>query len=127
MKQMSKRIYTFVFKKYPTFDEFRKASEACERVTSQMNCLSNWDGIGGPIFNETKVCFNNRGKTADTFLISTRTNVGSCDTRDLPYDLAVRCCLLIFSRFCPGFSLNDFDENEKKWIEAKEFCKDFLV
>lgn len=114
-------------------ERFKAAVQDCrkvcqsERFSSQ---LAGWDGVGDPIFTETQLSFNGVEELAgETFSIEREGTPGiySCKTEGLPYDAAVRCCLLILRHYVPEeIEISDDGRDKDKWINAQDFVNEVL-
>lgn len=106
-----------------TPDRFAELSERCYQVATTIGSkLAGWDGTGEPVFNQSEVSFNNPAPDdGDTFNI-TLNEEGShvIETNDFPYDLIVRCCLLIFKQELGNTMMltSNIPENTLDWIQA---------
>lgn len=84
--------------------------------------IGGWDGTGKPVFSEQEICFNGVfPMQGDTFSIRRDGNARKViNTFGSPYDLAVRCCLVIFKRACEGMHLgSDVDDETMAWEQAR--------
>jgi len=103
--------YTWHMPSNPNRFEFQRAIEECQKVCEYLKTaatpvhLGGWDGSGEPLFTPSLISFNGRHDTAQTFQIRLDgSGPNSCDTDSLQYDIAVRCCLLIFEEQVNGFT-----------------------
>jgi len=104
--------YTWNMPSHPNRIEFERAVEECQRVCQFLETaatpvkLGGWDGHGEPRFLPGIISFNGRGNdSAQTFQIRLDgEGPNACDTDSLQYDIAVRCCLLIFKERVSGFT-----------------------
>ena len=104
--------YTWHMPSNPNRFEFQRAVEDCQRVCNLLETaatpvlLGGWDGSGKPSFLPGIISFNGLGdESAQTFQIRLDgAGPNACDTDSLYYDIAVRCCLLIFKERVNGFT-----------------------
>lgn len=106
-----------------TEQTFSECVTLCRNTIEAIGCdINGWDGTGKPVFSNKEICFNGAlPLNGDTFSIRRDGNVRSViDTNDHPYDLAVRCCLIIFDRACDNMHLgSDVDDETMAWEQAK--------
>jgi len=122
--------YRYGFNRSPSASQFRMASNDCDKLQRALPHIriSGWDRMGGPTFNEMKVCFN--GFNTDgwgTFMLTQHKSHDECETKNLPYDFLVCCCLVAFSHHCPHFVVASQDGfNSEKWNRVRAFCEETL-
>jgi len=106
-----------------TEQTFSRCAMLCHNTIEAIGSeISGWDGTGSPVFSSKEISFNGTlPLNGDTFSIRRDGNVRSViDTHDHPYDLAVRCCLVIFDRACDSMHLgSDVDNETMAWEQAK--------
>lgn len=124
---MSKNKFLFGFDKEPDPDLFSRATRDFAKLLLSVPeiKIAGWDGSGTPTIEEKKVLFNGSGEEAcETFDISCRVFSFTCDTGGKKYDFLVRCCLIIFSHYCPEFHVSYTDKSfveGSKWMDAKKW------
>lgn len=113
-----------------TTEAFKECVTLCQNTIEAIGCsISGWDGTGKPVFSDKEICFNGTiPLSGDTFSIRRDGNVRSViDTGHQPYDLAVRCCLVIFKRACEGMHLGMLvNDEELKWEQAEALVDAFV-
>lgn len=86
--------------KIPTLapDRFAILSKRCEEIINSIGCkLAGWDGTGDPVFSDTEITFNVPHGTEDTFSLTLNGDSNTViETDDEVYNLAIKCCLLVF-------------------------------
>lgn len=104
---------------------FAEAALDCAEICYTIGGLGSWDGSGDPSFNSSSISFNGKDQIGDSFAINRTGSSGrSCNTGGKPYDLAVRCCLLIFKHhFGEDISIHSGGDN---WDFAREKVKSIL-
>ena len=107
-----------------TPNDFALLSRRCEEVVTAIGCkLAGWDGTGEPVFSSSEITFNGiKDESHDTFSI-TLAGDNNCvvETNDHAYDLAVRCCLIIFRReLGSAMTLtSNIPEETLDWVQAE--------
>lgn len=103
-------------------EQFSALAVICKKVTETLGLpLAGWDGTGEPIFSDSEIVFNGRGEAqGDTFCISRTGSFGIMQTYGHDYDLAVRCCLLVFKQALGDdiVIISTVPEDALDWIEA---------
>lgn len=104
---------------------FAKAVEDCDKLRTALKIdIGGWDGEGSPEFSEKGIIFN--GKVAcETFTIEPKKDIDFCKTEGRPYDMLVRCCLIVFRHyFQEKFYVSSDDKviGACKWGEAARLC-----
>jgi hypothetical protein len=114
-------------------DKFKQAVQDCKKIcTSEEfeDVLAGWDGLGDPVFAENQISFNGiDDKSCETFSIENPALSGlqSCRTDNLPYDMAVRCCLIILRHHLPeDIEISSSNRDLGKWREAQHIVNDML-
>jgi hypothetical protein len=116
-----------------TRERFNQAVSDCKRVCESErfeDLLAGWDGTGDPIFTESQISFNGvDDKGLETFSVEQDATHGiqSCKTGGFPYDMAIRCCLLILRHHLPEeIEISSDDRNPRKWVDAQEIVNEVL-
>lgn len=123
----------FWHRRGPFSERFILAVSDCKRLCQSeqfVDILAGWDGSGDPVFTNTQISFNGvDDDSGETFSVSKDQSDGieSCKTEHHPYDLAVRCCLLILRHhLSEEIEIGSNDRNSKKWNEALDIVNDFF-
>jgi hypothetical protein len=117
-------------------EALKKAVIDCQKVLASAGvALAGEAGKGLPVFNDYEITFNGAdGRYCEPFQIKTfetprrpgRQIVSYCKTEKLPYDLCVKCALIVFSHYMG----NDFkvasDGKDDDWQDAKQLCQSCL-
>lgn len=112
---------------------FEKISILCRYLSENeefLGIIADWDGYGSPTFSSSQICFNGtKEDIADTFLIRSDSEIDTilCDTKNKPYDMFVRCCLIIIKyHFEDDVYIDSDDRDDYLWGEANIIVNDLL-
>jgi hypothetical protein len=133
--------YTHYWRRKQEFPKraFLRAVEDCRKVCQATGVpLAGWDGTGAPAFQAEEICFNGQSATGyETFAVPRKCvptrppDEGGlyfdfCKTANMPYDLAVQCCLLVLQHHFGKQIVISSDGNEADWQRAVETCQRVL-
>jgi len=117
-------------------EAFKNAVADCMKVcTAAKVNLAGETGKGKPVFNDYEVIFNGaEGQCCESFQIKTfetprrpgRAVVSYCKTEKMPYDLCVKCVLIVFSRYMGDSFKVASDGKDEDWQDAKRLCQSCL-
>ena len=113
--------------------EFKRAVSDCKKVIELLDIsLAGADGNGQPVFTDEEIMFNGATGTHCEPFVFRRMQpprpgrsivLEYCKTEHLPYDLAVQCCLVIFSNHLKELIEISTDGSEEDWQEAFDICR----
>jgi hypothetical protein len=126
--------WTHYWKRDPEVDlgPFKLASMDCKRIFAVIDVpLSGPESFGEPEINEHEIKFNGiKGQDCELFTVRAEEcprNPGRaiftyCKTENLPYDLCVKCALVILKHHLGDHIQVMSDGSDKDWQDAKHIC-----
>ncbi len=113
-------------------DAFEKASRDCKILLAAIDVpLASFDAEGEPVFTKDSIIFNGiAGQACEPFLIKVvespkrpgRPIFSYCKTGKLPYDLCVKCTLVILKHYLGSQIRVMSDGADEDWQDAKQLC-----
>jgi len=111
---------------------FSQAVKDCRILLAAVDIpLSGQEAEGEPVFQNDEIIFNGvQGQACEPFIIRIheqpriqgRPVFAYCKTEKLPYDLAVRCALIILKHHLGDSIRVMSDAPESAWNDAKQLC-----
>jgi hypothetical protein len=117
-------------------EAFEKAAKDCLIVCAAIDVsLAGPEFKCEPVFSETEISFNGtKGQDCELFSIKAselprrpgRAIFSYCKTEKLPYDLCVKCVLVILKHYLGEHIQVKSDGTDEDWRDAKRLCQSCL-
>ncbi len=117
-------------------DAFAKAADDCRTILAAADVrLAGGQSEGEPVFTRDEIAFNGvKGEDCEPFRIQPvqlprspdRPVFSYCKTEKLPYDLCVKCALVILQHYLGGDIKVMSDGKDADWDDARNLCQTCL-
>lgn len=117
-------------------EAFEKASKDCKVILTGIDVpLAGPEAEGEPFFSQDKILFNGvNGRSCEPFSIEAvespriqgRPVFSFCKTEHLPYDLCVKCALVILKHYLGDQIKVMSDRPDDDWQDARHLCLQHL-
>ena len=122
-------------------------ADDCRKICESLPVgLAGASGEGKPEFSQDKICFNGISPNDDhePFIINRKLVIigpehfscqpdenglyfDFCKTERKPYDLCVKCCLVLLKAYFPQVKISSDGGRNEEWFDAVESCHDVLA